>query len=212
MNMNKNGIAWLIVAAAFIASAVTYSDLPAQMPIHWNINNEIDRYANKAVAVFLMPVLMALCTILFQLSPRFDRRKQNVEKFKSSLAVIQNVLLLGLLVLEGFIIAYGYGVNINVGMIVPPMIGVLFVAIGNYMPRFKPNSYVGIKTHYTLNNETVWRKTHQTAAIFYVLGGLLMIATVFVPSPLQGIVFVSIAIIVAVSPLLLSFYYAKRET
>lgn len=208
--MNKSLLSWLIVVIALFAGAVVYPDMPEQMPIHWNANNEIDNYAHKALAIFLLPGLMTLFAIIFQIIPIIDYKKQNYSKFKPSLHIVQNVVLLGLLVLHGVMIAYGYGVEIKISTIVLPMIGIIFVAVGNYMPRFQPNSFVGIKTIYTLNNETVWRKTNRAAAKFYAIGGLLVIGTAFIPSPLQTILFISIVVIISFSTLFLSLYYGKQ--
>ncbi|MBD2869818.1 SdpI family protein [Paenibacillus arenilitoris] len=209
--MKKSLISLLIVAAALIASALTYADMPDRLPIHWNAAGEIDRFTSKAFALFFLPGLMALLIAMFRVIPLLDAKKQNYEKFESSIRILENVVLLGLLVFHGITIGYGYGMEINVSMIVPPVIGIIFVALGNYMPRFQPNSHVGIKTASTLGNETVWRKTHQATAKFYVIGGLLMILTAFVPAPFQSVAFLCIIVGVALSTIFVSMRYTKKR-
>ncbi|MCD6453745.1 MAG: SdpI family protein, partial [Candidatus Aminicenantes bacterium] len=62
------------------------------------------------------------------------------------------------------------------------LIGVLFVFLGNYLPGIKPNYFVGIRTPWTLENETVWRKTHRVGGWSFVLIGILIIFSVFLPA------------------------------
>lgn len=200
--MKKSVLSWLVIAIAIIAGIVAYPGLPEQMAIHWDMNNAVDEFAHKAFALFLLPGLMVILMVILP-------RKQNYQKHKSSIQIVQNVVLLSLLILHGAIIAYGYGLEIKMANIALPMVGIIFAATGNYMPRFQPNSYIGIKTIHTLTNETVWRKTHQAAAKFFVIGGLLMVGTAFIPAPLQMIIFFSLVVIVILASVYLSFHYAK---
>lgn len=200
--MKSNVLSWIIVAVAVIASIVTYPDLPEQMVIHWNVSNEVNGLAHKAFALLLLPALMVLMIVILP-------RKQNYYKHKPSMLIVQNIVLLSLLVLHSVTIAFGYGLEINIAKVVLPMVGIIFVVTGNYMPRFQPNSYFGIKTNLTLASETVWRKTHQAAAKFYVYGGLLTIAAAFVPAPFQMIIFFGIIVLIVLASVYLSFHFSK---
>ncbi|NIK76601.1 putative membrane protein [Paenibacillus castaneae] len=202
--MSTNIISWLFIAIAVAATIVTYSDMPEQMSIQWDLNSEVKEYANKAFAVYLLPGVMTLLTVLLP-------RNQNYQKFKSSLLILQNVLLLGLLSLHGVILASGYGLEVDLSKIVLPMVGIIFVTVGIYMPKFPPNNYFGIKTVYTVNNETVWRLTHRASAKYFILGGLLMIGTAFIPAPYQMILFLTIVVIVVLTSVYLSYHFAKHE-
>ena len=200
--MKSSVLSWIIVAIAVIASIVTYPDLPEQMAIHWNVSNEINGLAHKAFALLLLPALMVLMIVILP-------RKQNYHKHKPSMLIVQNIVLLSLLVLHSVTIAFGYGLEINIAKVILPMVGIIFAVTGNYMPRFQPNSYFGIKTNQTLASETVWRKTHQAAAKFYVYGGLLLIAAAFVPAPYQMIIFFGIIVLIVLTSVYLSFHFSK---
>jgi uncharacterized membrane protein len=46
----------------------------------------------------------------------------------------------------------------------------------------KPNYFVGIRTPWTLESETVWRKTHRVGArLFFVMGLIIMLAGLVIP-------------------------------
>ncbi|MDQ0058030.1 SdpI family protein [Paenibacillus harenae] len=208
--MNIKRLTWLIVGAAFIASAIVYRDMPGQMPVHWNANNEIDNYAHKAVALFLLPAIMLLLNAMQSVLPKIDPRRSNYAPFQSSLDIIRLITTLGLLVIHGYTIAVGYGYTFSITYVVLPFLGLLFLATGNYMPRFQYNSYVGIKTPHTLANEHVWRKTHQSAAKLFVIGGLMIIASLVLPVPIQSYIIIAIIIAVVAASYGLGFYFSRK--
>ncbi|OMF38270.1 hypothetical protein BK133_01720 [Paenibacillus sp. FSL H8-0548] len=200
--MKSSLLSWFVVAISIAASIICYPDLPEQMAIHWNISTEIDGLAHKAFALLLLPALMIILIIVLP-------KKQNYQRYKSSIQTMQNVIILSFLVLHGVTIAFGYGVEINIVKIVLPMVGIILAVTGLYMPRFEPNSFIGIKTNPTLTNEIIWRKTHRSAAKFYVLGGLLLIPAAFLPAPYQIISFFAIIVIIVLASVFLSFYFSK---
>lgn len=211
MKMNTKTLNWAVIIAAFALSAIVYKDMPQQMPVHWNANNEIDRYADKAFALFFLPGIMLLLTVIQTVYPKADPRRNSYAKFQSSLDAIRLVTSLGLLCILGYTIAIGYGYNFSIAYVIMPFIGIVFMTIGNYMPRFQPNSFVGIKTPYTLSSETVWRKTHQSSAKLFFIGGLLIMANLFTPMPAQLVVFIALIAVVVLASIGLSYYYAKKS-
>lgn len=209
--MKKNIWNWLIVALSFIAGMISYSSLPDTLPVHWNAYGEPDRYAGKMFALFLIPAIMVLLMLLFKYLPKIDPKLAASSSTLKSTDTINQILMLGLAAIQGFIIAYGYGVQLDIQMVVIPFIGILFITIGNYLPRMKPNRIVGIKTPLTLNNEQVWRKTHQLSAKIFFWGGFLIIVTVFLPGMLQLISFLTVVVLVSILSVFSLVFVAKKN-
>ena len=59
--------------------------------------------------------------------------------------------------------------------VVPLGMGILFIALGNVLPRVEPNWFVGIRTPWTLSSDSVWRKTHRTGGWTFFLGGCALL-------------------------------------
>jgi uncharacterized membrane protein len=57
-----------------------------------------------------------------------------------------------------------------------PLLGLLFVFLGNYMHNVKPNYFVGIRIPWTLHDEDNWKKTHRLAGGIWFAGGLIIAA------------------------------------
>lgn len=93
-------------------------------------------------------------------------------------------------------------------------IGLLFIILGNYFGKIKPNYFVGIKTPWTLASEDVWNKTHRMAGPYWVGGGLAVAAGGFLPHPWSTIVTIGALSIAVVVPTAYSYllYRKSNET
>ena len=69
------------------------------------------------------------------------------------------------------------GVKIDLNVYSPIFMGVMFVVIGNYLPKTKQNYTMGIKLPWTLNSEENWNKTHRLGGYVWVIGGICIILT-----------------------------------
>ena len=71
------------------------------------------------------------------------------------------------------------GKSIRMEILVPLLLGVSLVAIGNYLPKCQQNYTIGIKIPWTLNSEENWNRTHRLAGFVWVMGGIIMILSAF---------------------------------
>lgn len=57
-----------VVAALLLLGAVLYPSLPARMAIHWNASGQADGTAAKPIAVLAMPAIVALVSVLLDVT------------------------------------------------------------------------------------------------------------------------------------------------
>lgn len=189
-----------------IAAAVVYDQLPEQMVTHWNGSGVPDGYSPKAFACFGLPGIMAGVNLLVNFLMENDPKRKN---YSQSLRTLMKFLIPVLTVIIGFVtIGTGLGKELNVEMILPFMIGILFIVIGNYLPKCKQNYTMGIKCPWTLNSEENWNRTHHMGGYLFILAGILMILAGFIEA-LQ-IVMIAVIILVAVVPFIYSFWLYKK--
>ncbi len=179
--MKKYGWSYLLIALSVLIGVFAYPYLPDQMPMHWNIHGEVDGYWDKQYAAFFPPLLMIVLMALFIFMPRIDPKKENYKKFSSSYTIFITIMNVFFLLLQSMTISYGLGVNIDISLVVNLGIGLLFIVLGNYLPRIKHNYFIGIRTPWTLANEKTWRKTHQLSGKLFVMAGILLVAISFLP-------------------------------
>lgn len=179
--MKKYGWSYFLIALSVLIGVFAYPYLPDQMPMHWNIHGEVDGYWDKQYAAFFPPLLMIVLMALFIFMPRIDPKKENYKKFSGSYTIFITIMNVFFLLLQSMTISYGLGVNIDISLVVNLGIGLLFIVLGNYLPRIKHNYFIGVRTPWTLANEKTWRKTHQLSGKLFVMAGILLVAISFLP-------------------------------
>ena len=105
--------------------------------------------------------------------------------------------------------ALGYPVAIE--RVLPVGLGVLFIVIGNLLPRARPNWFVGIRTPWTLSSDRVWEKTHRFGGHVFVAAGMLMLLSGLVVAPWAHAALSIIIAICAASVVIYSYVEWKRE-
>ena len=183
--MNKNlSVLWkehkmlLIITSCVIllqtvVGVMLWDRLPDPIATHFDMNNQPDGWSSKAFTVFGMPLIMlVLHWICLAVSYAPNRQQAYGPKVRYVLLLTVPAVTLLMTVL-----CYGYalGIPFNVGRVVLPFVGVIFVLVGNYLPKLRRNPTVGIRLPWTLMDDENWHKTHRFAAPVWVVGGLLLI-------------------------------------
>jgi len=209
--MSKTRIVmWIFAIAPLILVAFMYNRLPDQIPTNWGFNGEIS-YGSKTTLWWLSG-MSPILAVMFMFLPRIDPRKKNYEKFRGlydGFALFMMVFMLGFVAL---IISESLNPGkISVELVIVAACGLLFVFIGNMMPKVKSNFFVGIKTPWALSNTEVWNKTHRLGGYLFFFGGLLTIVMAFFLR--EYALFITLMVIVAVMvivPAVMSYVWYKK--
>jgi len=207
----RKWIPLLIVAAAFIASAVVYGKLPERIPTHWNLAGQPDDWSNRMWGAWALPIFLLGMWALVQVLPRIDPRGANYAKFGGAFEGIIVSVMLFMLALHLVALRASLGYPVQMQRIIPIGIGVLFIVIGNLLPRARPNWFVGIRTPWTLSSDRVWEKTHRFGGRVFVAGGILITIAGFVWVHWAHAVLFTVVLLCAASVLIYSYLEWKRE-
>jgi uncharacterized membrane protein len=211
--MKVSRLAIVLTVLAYLLSLAALPYLPDEVAIHWNASGEADGFSNKWFGALLPPVLMTGFIILMGVMPRFDPKKENYAKFSHVYNIFNVALIAFFLILHIVTLAYNLGFSIDMSLFVPLGIGGLFLVIGNYMPKIKHNYFIGIRTPWTIESETVWHKTHRLGGKVFIAMGILLMLTGFLPGEGE-MKFVFLMLIIILGNLYLiiqSFIYFRHE-
>jgi uncharacterized membrane protein len=207
----RKWIPLLIVAAAVFASAIVYPKLPASMPTHWDISGHPNGWSSRFWGAWLMPIFMVGLWALMRVLPAIDPRRSNYAKFGGAFEGVIVSIMLFMLGMHIIVLRAALGYPVAIERVLPVAIGVLFIAIGNLLPRMRPNWFLGIRTPWTLSSDRVWEKTHRFGGNVFVLAGVLMLLSgLVVPQWGQLVIFTIVALCTA-SVLIYSYVEWKRE-
>ncbi|CAM3852083.1 SdpI family protein [Mesobacillus zeae] len=200
----------LIILSAAVWLAV-YSRLPAQIPTHWNFSGEADDYATKLNAMISQLGIMVLIYGTMAFLPKVDPRKANYRYFSKSYAIIMNAMLAIFFLLNLLVLFNALGVSVPMSTVVPAVIGLLFIILGNYFQRVRSNFFIGIRTPWTLSSENVWKKTHRLSGKLFFAGGVVMLLAVFLPEGPQEAVIITVITVILFIPYLYSYLEFRKE-
>lgn len=201
----------LILAAAALSAAV-YSRLPDRVPIHWNRQGIIDGYGPRALGVFLMPLVMAGMWVLMRALPKIDPRRANYARMQGAYDLVVNATMTVMAIIHAMIIAAMLGARVPMPRLMPAVIGVLLVVVGNVLPRARPNWFFGIRTPWTLSNDRVWERTHRVGGYLMVAAGFVAIALAAAPLDIGGPGIGVVAAIAAIGSVAYSYVAWRQET
>lgn len=89
--------------------------------------------------------------------------------------------------------------------------GLLFLAVGNYMPKIRQNRTMGVRVKWTLASEANWNATHRFAGKVWVAAGLLCMISALLPLEMMLVVFIASIVLAAVVPCVYSYRYYKQH-
>ena len=163
----------IVIILPIIAGVVLWDKLPEQLPIHWNISGEVDRWCGKAFGVIALPLIMlAIHWFCLAITLADPKNRGNSEKIINIAFWVIPVISLALC---AFTYSAAMGNAMNIELFTSLLLGFVFIITGNYMPKCRQSYTVGIKLPWTLHSEENWNKTHRMASWIWVIGGLVTV-------------------------------------
>ncbi len=206
--MKKEIKYWIILLIPFVFIYLKWDEFPEQVAIHFNINGEADGWAKKEVGVLMGPLMNIGIYLILLIIPLIDPRKLNYALFEKKYGSIRLIIHLFFLFICFIISAEALDYKINTSQWMQIGIAGLFMVLGNYLKAVKPNYFVGVRTPWTLENETVWKKTHNvTAKLWVTLSAIVLIIQLFV---FVSWIMAPYVIIIATVPIIYSFIEYKK--
>ena len=194
----------LIMLLPILVGLLLWNKLPDQVPTHFDSSGVPNDYSSKAFAVFGINFILIGCHLLTAFVTTADPKKQWIQDkvYRMVLWICPVVsIFIGTMV-------YGYCLNfkINISFVGGLLLSLLFIVVGNYLPKCKQNYMIGIKLPWTLDDTDNWNATHRMAGPIWVLGGVAILIL-----NIAGLhntwTFLGITLMVALIPCIYSFWF-----
>lgn len=207
-NVDRRWLPLALIAAGALASLLVYGRLPAMVDFRFEGMLPIDTTETAELvprwfALSLAPLLALVIWAAFRAAPtaagarvgRFLLRSAPAEvtspeqfaRFGKSYDTIVLAVVMLLLGFHAAIIAGALGRTAIAIRIIPVVLGICLIMMGNVMPRLRPNWVAGVRLPRTLEDPRLWRSTHRAFGTAFVLSGFLTIAVALV-APRYGFV------------------------
>lgn len=212
INYKKELFYLLICLAPFLYLSTMYASLPETVPTHFDINGKANGWSSRGSLWFIPCCLGIGFDLLFLFLPLIDP-KRRLSSGSGKFEHIRFIVVLFISGLSCFILYISKSEHLDqLNTFMFAFLGLFFAALGNFFPSLKPNYFIGIRSPWALENETIWKKTHQMAGKLWVGGGLLLIVMAFVmpDTALLGKIAVPLILIMALIPVLYSFILWRK--
>lgn len=187
-------VMWLVSLIPLVITGIALGFLPDTVPMHYNAEGAIDRWGSKYENL-LFPVIILALTLFWQLFIwGFEKKAAKAKNDKERTEALSNAKMLHIVaismalmycVMQCFIL-YGAYVEANLGathsvidiaQISCILLGVMFVVLGNFMPKTRVNGLVGFRIVWSMHNDVTWAKSNRFAGVAFIIVGVLTIIT-----------------------------------
>ena len=197
----------ILILLPMVVGVVLWDKLPLQMVTHWGVNNEPNGWMSRPMAVFGLPIICAVLQVLCVIATEKDKRKENLHR--KSVAMVLWIVPVVTWVCSAVTYGYVFYEKINVGLICCLLVGLLFIALGNQLPRQMQNHVFGIRTRLTLSDEDVWRASHRFGGWVMTLGGVVIVVCALLQW--WWVTLAVFVVMVAATLVYPRWYYNQRE-
>jgi len=184
MTRNYFLIGFALLAAVLVATVIAYPYMPEMVPSHWNVHGTVDHYHPKWKLFITIPLGMLIFMGLFAILPWISPKHFEVDTFRSTSLYIMVVILAMFAYLDALVLWAGLRGPMDMTRSMICGLSLLVALLGNVLGKVRRNFYIGIRTPWTLANDTVWNATHRLGGKFFVLSGILGFVFAFLRGPI----------------------------
>ena len=199
----------LLILLPIPVGLLLWNRFPAELVTHWGITGQPDGYMPPLYAILLPPVLMLLgqwvCIWFTMKDP--DNQGRNTKPLTLVLWILP--LVSNMVSYMMYALALDHEFSPVFWTLL--MIGLMFMAIGNYLPKCKMNFTMGIKVPWAYTSEENWNATHRFGGKVWFFGGMALLFGAFLPEAWAVSVMLVFIIVLAFLPMIYSYLYYCRQ-
>jgi len=204
----------IVIIAMLALSAWVWPSIPdaAQLPVHWNLDGEPDRFGSKWEALLALPIVAVVLTAIFLVLPYFDPRRENLARS----AKLWNAAAIGaVLLIAGLHVFLVLGATNQIADIKNYLvigISALFILLGNYLGKSRSNWFAGVRTPWTMSSDYAWEKTHRWAGRLFVLTGVVtLLAWLVTDVKIAAYVMIGSIVATSLASVVLSYIFWRND-
>lgn len=183
----KKIIFYCLMVLPLVVVLIALQFMPDQIPIHYDINNQVNRWGSKYEFLILSASAIIFGFIMLRIA-KFSGKQEGSGKNNENICITAGILVLILFdVMTGYFLYAGLNkvenlssIALDVNRLFVGILGISMIIIGNIMPKARMNSVMGLRTSWSMKNETTWKKSQRFGGISFVVGGIVILVICFI--------------------------------
>lgn len=201
------GLIFLLVVGI---SLFAYNRFSEPVAVHWGPGGTADGFGSRFTGAFLLPIVAACAALLMLALPAIDPLKANIATFRREYNIFILAFASFMVYLHGLTILYNFGLVTNLNRMLTPGFGLLIFFTGVLLQKAKRNYFIGIRTPWTLNSDTVWDQTHRRGGLLFKIAGLICLLGIFFPDASMYLLMIPL-LAISVYIMVYSYVLHRRE-
>jgi len=202
-------ISSLLILSPILIGLILWNRLPDRIPTHFGFNGKADQYSSKAFSVFFMPVFLLFIHWFMIWGTMMDPKHEKVSD-KIYTMIIYSVPLISVFT-NLTIYLKAINQNFDITRAIMCLVSLIFIVIGNYLPKTRQNYTIGIKLPWTLEDPQNWDKVHRLGGYLFVGAGLALFISIFFPGNTMIYVMLAVTILATIIPVIYSYRLYKEK-
>lgn len=182
----------VIAAIPFLVYASIYRALPSEIPVHYSLDGIADRFASKLSVEALLLCSLGYCGCLLGVFLRKmvlamgkTQENSNTQTTAKLMAYNQTFLTIFFSALSLYFISAILQNSVPDTLFILRtaylVLSVLFIIIGNYLPKLKINRVSGVKTKYSQSSDDAWMRSQRFGGRLLAIGGSASLVVCLIP-------------------------------
>lgn len=182
----KKIIFYSLMFLPFAAVLISLQFLPQQIPAHYGINNQVTRWGSKYETLIYPVITIAFGCFMLAIAKYSAKHEKNGSN-NENICIVSGIVILALFnAMTGYFLYADFNaienlssIALDINQLLFGLLGISMIIIGNIMPKLRMNSAVGLRTVWSMKNETTWKKSQRFGGISFIVGGIAAVVICF---------------------------------
>ena len=156
--------------------------LPDKIPAHYGASGQVDRWGSP-YEILLLPVFVILFGLFMLGMAKLSAKQEGSGKNNEKICILAGIYLFLLFNgMTGYILYTSFQqvedlstLSLDISQLAFGLLGIVLIVIGNVMPKARMNTVTGLRTTWSMKNETTWKKSQRFGGIALMVSGLLIL-------------------------------------
>lgn len=217
MTKTKQTIYKLLARLPLFVTLTAFFFLPDEVPVHFDLNNNVDRWGSKYELLILPFIILVIGIVFLLIARHLDKNEDNGSNNFNVMTTV-GIAILGLFNILTYYTLYiaFMGIqdlsttNIDIFSLLTFTFGIVFIIIGNVVPKTKMNHFLGLRTKWSMSSEEAWKKSQRFGGYSLIITGLVSIVLSFVLEGSASIfAMIVLLIVMSIADTVYSYYASK---
>ena len=164
------------------ATLVALWYLPDTIPAHYGADGQVNRWGSK-YEMLILPLMIPLFGLFMLAMAKVAKKQEKTGENNEKVCLMGGLVFLVVFNAMAFYFLYAGmqqterldSLPVDLSQLLFGLLGIGLIVMGNVMPKARKNSVLGLRTSWSMKDETAWKKSQRAGGICLMAAGLGML-------------------------------------